>query len=83
MLVSRLFSVRELQMSISLTPLFPIHTRGVRPNPCISHTYEKGGGWGVKVNNNFPEDGLSGTDIPVCGLAPRKSKSHRQECLCH
>ena len=51
MLVSRLFSVMELQMSISLTPLFPIHTRGVPANPCISHTYRKGGVGGCKLKN--------------------------------
>jgi S1-C subfamily serine protease len=52
-LISRLFSVNVYKMSIHLSPLFPIHTRGVPPNPCVSHTYEKGGGRGVLVNNNF------------------------------
>ena len=53
MLVSRLFSVMELQMSISLTPLFPIHTRGVPANPCISHTYRKGGVGGMQILKKF------------------------------
>ena len=48
-LISRLFSMNEYEMSTQLSPVFPIHTRGVPPNPCISHTYEKGGSGGAEA----------------------------------
>jgi hypothetical protein len=42
--------MNEYEMSTQLSPVFPIHTRGVPPNPCISHTYEKGGSGGAQAD---------------------------------